>query len=593
MGIITNLIEQHHRRDIEAKQAEAEALGAVLRSNPSDKAREWALQGLNELAMTGGKKGGKGGGGGGFGDTDAGLKGKGKGFHPAVAMLGVLSGMNPFSAGGGTKQAIQGIEAGRPKQLSMSTDEMVAREALKDQAKQQAEMQRQIAVERDRLKQEHEYKVQETKERVEAFDKVADRLYKDPEQRARARITAEFGYTLPKDEKLIVGEAKNVTLMLPTQPGQPGRAMSAIQEIQPDGKPKFYGIDGNELHPPPGTDVRTKEPGAGGDKGMLGELESAQDILANRGMHTSSQVKAAELFVKNYQAGTTEKSVNAAFNSFMARGAGVPGLGGSQGGGGTPPATPVAGGATAPARIPTSPVKQKNINEFIFRSLNPGMPGRDKYTSARMQDGLNSLMEQTGMSAEQLTTAIQERKDDFKALNQRIDQFRAYQTLEERLKADGGLLKQARRKLPDAKLKVLNSAIVNGLTQVNDPEVNKYLVAVNALSRTYSIAVSNGFQSRAMPPVTNMQEANKLIGPALSTGAVDAIVDQLESEVKANSNAMGNVWRQQIDSLSKPLGVATGPPGGGGGGGAATSGGVPKVGETFNGQKVLKVEKIQ
>jgi hypothetical protein len=214
-----------------------------------------------------------------------------------VALIGALSGLNPFSAGGGTKQTVADIQSKKPQgNLSMSTEDQIAQQALLDNKKQEAEMKRQQQVEafKEQLKATKEKK--DTEEALGAFDKAQEGdnpLFKDPTEAKRMRFQIQSGIKLPAEEKLTAGEMKDVYVTLPGGQG----AISAVQYNTPQG-PKFYGMDGSIINIPKTASISLKEAGAGKLSGVLKEEVDAHNILSNS-TATPQEKEAAKFFLKN------------------------------------------------------------------------------------------------------------------------------------------------------------------------------------------------------------------------------------------------------------------------------------------------------
>jgi hypothetical protein len=275
MGIITDLIKQKHDQDWKKKEAEVDALQAVLTHAPTDEAREWAVQGINQI-LTGQSKSKSGGGG---------SNGKPKELHPLAMLAGGLSKMagaiNPFTASQGTKRNIADVESRRPQQLTQTGDQQQAQivkiAQAEDQAKQAAELKRQQALE----EQKQAAARKDRQERLSLLDEEHARGNVDDQAYKVIRARLQFG-------------EQNV----PTPSQQQPRVKTPAEQSREDELAAYATKKGKkveDLTPQERIEATAKpeKPTAG----TLGELEQARKDLRSG---DPDKVAAAKEFIAKY-----------------------------------------------------------------------------------------------------------------------------------------------------------------------------------------------------------------------------------------------------------------------------------------------------
>jgi hypothetical protein len=547
-GILSQLVQIKSRADEQALIGAGRGAELVLNSpDATPEAREWAIHSLTSLIsqeFDGGKGGGgagaKGGGGqksagsgggggasGGGGTQAGGGGGQGKPMGVGNFFKTVLSGLAaPGRAAGNAGQPHQNVQSrvaasqqGRPDRMFLTDDE---KNALKEKQERAAEA---IKLEFDERERKQKFQIDQQQDQAR-YESTRQELIQGGMSDAEA--TRQAAYLSRNRTPPSVKEPTASDLAFQAFADKHGKKveeLSAAEKIQ-----------------------AIKE---ANEEKALPKAPTARDT-ALKAYAEKHGKKVADL--TGIEQLAAEKEAKDALLAKKPAGAG----GGTGGGTGS-----TGGGTSANGKL--SKADLESADEVLARALGLITTGRDKGTALRMRNGLQALKRLTGLGVEGIYGALQEHKSEAKALGESITRYRAYQSLEERLAAHGDILKNARRALPDAKLKILNSAIQSGLKEVNDPLVNRYLVAVNAVAREYATAIANGFQSRAMLPVSSQEEAAKLIAPSLSTGAIDAVVEQLKIEVSASEKALLDQQKKIGEAISKPIIKDQGGTTGGGG----------------------------
>jgi hypothetical protein len=198
---------------------------------------------------------------------------------------------------------------------------------------------------------------------------------------------------------------------------------------------------------------------------------------------------------------------------------------------------------------------QDMINQYLSSVLGT-LPGSTRSGAARLPliRGQKLLMQSTGMSEEQLSAALSDRKGVAKALQVNTQKIGAFSSLQNRVDQMGKLLIQARDKVSDT-----GGPFVNKLSQhiaqnfTGDPETARLVIAANGMAREYAQVMSNGFSSNAQIPVSSAEDAQKAIAGYFTKGTISGIVDQLKMETVANKRGMYSASAQLFKQLSKPI----------------------------------------
>jgi hypothetical protein len=249
-----------------------------------------------------------------------------------------------------------------------------------------------------------------------------------------------------------------------------------------------------------------------------------------------------------------------------------------------PQATPPAPGPVPAKGTPVlSDRDTQSMNEAIDRmlGLTPG-GGRDKYSNLRVKRGKEILRQQTGMTETQLYAAVQMKKADAKALSTTTQRLSGAEGLQRSLREHGKLLREARSKVDDKGVPLINKYLQASARQIaSDPELGRLDLAINAVSREYARLVGGGFTSNAMPHVSSQEEAKHIFASSMTEENIAGKLDQLDKEAVAERKAMTDQQRELFDRIAAPLGETR--PGGSadkdtpkGGGGA-----MPKTADDF------------
>ncbi len=125
----------------------------------------------------------------------------------------------------------------------------------------------------------------------------------------------------------------------------------------------------------------------------------------------------------------------------------------------------------------------------------------------------------------------------------------------------GDLLKQASDAAPRTKFTIINRGEQSIEASTSDPKLAAFTAAINSYVNTYAQALSPTGQSR----ISDKEHAYDLINKAMGSGAIDAVVDQLHKETRAEMSASRKALKELTTGEEPGLDVSAG----GGGGGAA------------------------
>ena len=260
------------------------------------------------------------------------------------------------------------------------------------------------------------------------------------------------------------------------------------------------------------------------------------------------------------------------------------------GGGGSAPSASTGGGG-GPKPAPTSkldtkntpsgltPTDQDNIDTYLGDLL--GTMKVPTKGSARKIAGMRALARITGLDPMALNAALVEDKATGKALAQAVEVSGAFGRVQETLKAHSDVLLKAAQDYGPGGIPLANRT-VQWLQQnaSSHPELQRYIIALNAVQREYGRLVAGGVQSRAMLPVSATEKGEQVLRKDATIKDVIAAVDQLKIEADTEQKAFQN----QIAGLRSKLG--SGSIGEASRGGATSTpkkapGSVPKTAEDY------------
>jgi len=567
MGLITNLVRMKSEQDFNAKQAAIQGLQAALTGSPTREAREWANRGITELLDNtfggGGKgKGGKGGGGG-VGDVFKGI-------------LSRLSALNPATASQGTKDAIKEIGATRPPQLQMTPEEQETASARKEAIASGQRLAEQKALD----EQKRQAKLQNDQEDWEIWSKRADEvLGTGASARDRAEFIATKGQKLPTQSagaagtpRMIWGKVKGEEGVQPlfVNPKNPsnyvavgGRELNS-GEVELTAAPPTERLTGRPLEIAKYVQGQGFKPGtpeferrysevAGADIGIhLGRVQQQAAIdQAQSGIGLGAGIPPSRTSAT--APAPAPKSTPAALSAPSAPSARVDST-----------RTPATSSAAA-----TAPADDKFISMFLGDLLGTVKTtgGAAKVGVIKGQEALRKLLK-LGPVDFSLTAAMAQ--DDRKAFSQTIQRAVATQRVNEVLNEFGDEVVKRADKALQTGSPILNKPIREiELKAVGDPDLRRFMIALNGFQRQYGILTSGSPQSIAQLPVTVGQRIEHIIDPNATLGEVIASVDQVKTEGRREAQG----FKRAIEDTAGQITGALGGKGVKYGGGAGAGGG--------------------
>lgn len=197
-------------------------------------------------------------------------------------------------------------------------------------------------------------------------------------------------------------------------------------------------------------------------------------------------------------------------------------------------------------------------------NLGRGTQGAANVTA--IQNRVAEVMKEEGKTPEQVA-------EGQRGFQTRAAGLRALETRRGRLLSSiyatdemGDLLKQASDAAPRSQFTILNKGTQAIEATTSDPKLARFVAAINSYVNTYAQAISGGGQSR----IGDKEHAYEMINKAMGTGAIDAVIEQLHKETRAEMRST----RKALQELStedepgsdvddKPSGSHAVTPGGG------------------------------
>jgi hypothetical protein len=202
--------------------------------------------------------------------------------------------------------------------------------------------------------------------------------------------------------------------------------------------------------------------------------------------------------------------------------------------------------------------------EYLASVSGVGPRTGGRASSAGALRGEEILRARTHLDSVSLNLAAVDLKNQEAALGTAIQQAAAIDRLTRQLQGFGENYLEKAKRITDLGAEALNTPIRSlGPKFLSNPDVREYMLALNALQRTYATITVGGAQSKGQLPVTASEHVDKLLNPNVTLGEATAEVSQLKSEVNVDAKALRD---QQGDIknlvLANPIAQALGGDGG-------------------------------
>lgn len=607
MGIISDLVNMKAAQDAKAKQGPLDVARLVLSDeNATPEAREWATNSVVSLLSDtfggkgkGGRSSGGGGGGAGGGGKDGGLGGFFK------TLLGGIS-QNPYTASKGVKEKVSEIGAGRPKRFELTEEE---KQAAKDRAtaaadKEKLEYEQKLQGQKDQAKFEADQKQEAENRRVqliydnEDYDRWTERGSK---LGLTGRDLAEFAAT--KGQKMPTqASAGTPRVLYGKVKGQEDQGLQILTFNPRNPGAGFVDASGREYTKDEISDISNSPPAA---QRLYGRPLEISQYVQSKGYKIGSpeynyyfgQIAGADLQTslgRTQQLGAIDTA-----QSGIGLGQGFPaipqnpnpqeGAGGNQApaagpaqtgqpgptsttpglGTGRPPALPpfnqVAPGQQGAATTPKQPLAPK----AAATSTNPNDRFVSMYLSSLFSDapvtggaakvgiikGREALQKVTGLSPIDFSLIEASSKDNRTAMAQTIQRAVATSRVNEVLNEFGDETMKRAASALNTGSPFLNKHVRDiDVAAVGNPDLKRFLTALNGFQRQYGILTSGSPQSIAQLPVAVRNDVERIIDPNATLAEVIATVDQVKIEGKRETQGFKNSIQDTMSQISSGLG---------------------------------------
>ncbi len=203
------------------------------------------------------------------------------------------------------------------------------------------------------------------------------------------------------------------------------------------------------------------------------------------------------------------------------------------------------------AKSPTglTPGEEEDVAYYLGRIMGT-QAGGGKAASVRSIRGQQALSKITGLNPMALNAELAGDKATAKALTQAVEVAGAFGRVQETLKAHGKVLIDAARAYDPS-----GSPLANRSWQwlqrnaAAHPELQRYLLALNAVQREYARLIAGGVQSRAMLPVSSEEKGEAVLRADATLQDILASVDQLRIEADTEQAA----FDEQIKGLKERM----------------------------------------
>lgn len=252
----------------------------------------------------------------------------------------------------------------------------------------------------------------------------------------------------------------------------------------------------------------------------------------------------------------TSKVPGGTASSRLRLGTGIPDGSAATPGAAKPRLTPKA--ATAAPGAPGAPKRADNANDrFVSMYLGSlfgdsgAMGGAAKVGVIKGREELKRVTGLTGVDFSMLEAST---KDQRKAFSDTIQRAVATQRVNEVVQQFGEeVLIRAKSALQTGS-PFLNKPIRFVLREaVGNPDLQRFLLALNGFQRQYSVLTAGSPQSRAMLPISVGEKVDKILDPNSTIEEVIASVEQVKIEGRREADGFKNAAKDVVDQISGSL----------------------------------------
>jgi hypothetical protein len=159
--------------------------------------------------------------------------------------------------------------------------------------------------------------------------------------------------------------------------------------------------------------------------------------------------------------------------------------------------------------------------------------------AVRSKRGLDALARATGLDAMTLNLQLSEDKANAKQIAETVQRWGAIERLNNTLDQHGTLLENAIARVTDTGSPLFNTPIRAAQRKfTGDPDLAALGIAINAFQREYAYLTAGGAQSRAMLPVSTVENMHKLIDEGGTVGQIARVIAQVRAEAQVEGKAM-------------------------------------------------------
>jgi hypothetical protein len=210
----------------------------------------------------------------------------------------------------------------------------------------------------------------------------------------------------------------------------------------------------------------------------------------------------------------------------------------------------------------TDPAAAAAFDEFALRASKVLPMGRqDEWAQVRYNYGLKIAMAQMGTTNPfELSSVFELKKDQAKALSMTVQRAAGVETLNQQLHAFGDLLQEARSRVDNTGIPLIDRYVQRGTRGLGDLTgdqanfVGQLDVALNAVSRIYGQLISNNaYVSVAMPHVQTEAQAREALQGYMSDKTIGGVLDRMYTEADADRQKYKQREAEQFNELSLSL----------------------------------------
>lgn len=204
------------------------------------------------------------------------------------------------------------------------------------------------------------------------------------------------------------------------------------------------------------------------------------------------------------------------------------------------------------AAKPTTPTvsNEDQLNAAVFLDDIFGTSKAQGAARARVQKGREAIARITGLKPTDISVEVLGDKGTAKALLEAAQVAGAFGRIQETLKEHGKVLIDAAKAYDPSGVPLVNHTLQWLQSNVGPhPELQRYVVALNAVQREYGRLIAGGAQSRAMLPVSSEEKGESVLRKDSTLADILASVSQLGIEADTEQKA----FQQQQQSLKDKL----------------------------------------